>query len=154
MSIRKTQTASAEPAARTASNAPVQQPVAETWEDYMFNEKDLGYYWREFASLLPKEEAANAGRMMNMHPHLLADQQTFEVAVDNDMVQKYMQQLAPKIEAHLQEKLHNRKIRMTTRISEANENMRAYSHVERFQMMSKKNPSLLKLKEALGLELS
>ena len=154
MSIRKTQTASGEPAARTASNAPVQQPVAETWEDYMFNEKDLGYYWREFASLLPKEEAANAGRMMNMHPHLLADQQTFEVAVDNDMVQKYMQQLAPKIEAHLQEKLHNRKIRMTTRVSEANENVRAYSHVERFQMMSKKNPSLLKLKEALGLELS
>lgn len=154
MSIRKTQTASAEPAARTASNVPVQQPVAETWEDYMFNEKDLGYYWREFASLLPKEEAANAGRMMNMHPHLLADQQTFEVAVDNDMVQKYMQQLAPKIEAHLQEKLHNRKIRMTTRVSEANENVRAYSHVERFQMMSKKNPSLLKLKEALGLELS
>lgn len=154
MSIRKTQTASAEPATRTASNAPVQQPVAETWEDYMFNEKDLGYYWREFASLLPKEEAANAGRMMNMHPHLLADQQTFEVAVDNDMVQKYMQQLAPKIEAHLQEKLHNRKIRMTTRVSEANENVRAYSHVERFQMMSKKNPSLLKLKEALGLELS
>lgn len=91
---------------------------------------------------------------MNMHPHLLADQQTFEVAVDNDMVQKYMQQLAPKIEAHLQEKLHNRKIRMTTRVSEANENVRAYSHVERFQMMSKKNPSLLKLKEALGLELS
>lgn len=154
MSIRKTQTASAEPAARTASSTPVQQPVAETWEDYMFNEKDLGYYWREFASLLPKEEAANAGRMMNMHPHLLADQQTFEVAVDNDMVQKYMQQLAPKIEAHLQEKLHNRKIRMTTRVSEANENVRAYSHVERFQMMSKKNPSLLKLKEALGLELS
>lgn len=154
MSIRKTQTATAEPAARTASNAPVQQSVTETWEDYMFNEKDLGYYWREFASLLPKEEAANAGRMMNMHPHLLADQQTFEVAVDNDMVQKYMQQLAPKIEAHLQEKLHNRKIRMTTRVSEANENVRAYSHVERFQMMSKKNPSLLKLKEALGLELS
>jgi DNA polymerase-3 subunit gamma/tau len=43
---------------------------------------------------------------------------------------------------------------MTTRVSEANENVRAYSHVERFQMMSKKNPSLLKLKEALGLELS
>ena len=37
MSIRKTQTASAEPATRTASNAPVQQPMAETWEDYMFN---------------------------------------------------------------------------------------------------------------------
>ena len=43
---------------------------------------------------------------------------------------------------------------MTVHVSAANENLRAYSHVERFQMMSKKNPSLLKLKEAFGLELS
>ena len=153
MSIRKAQTQTAAPTPQPATQAPVQN-AADNWEDYIFNEKDLGYYWREFASLLPKEEAANAGRMMNMHPHLLADQHTFEVAVDNDIVQKYMQHLAPQIEAHLQKKLHNRKIKMTTRVSEANENVRAYSHVERFQMMSKKNPSLLKLKEALGLELS
>lgn len=154
MSIRKTQTQATAPASQpTTQQVPVAH-AADNWEDYIFNEKDLGYYWREFASLLPKEEAANAGRMMNMHPHLLADQHTFEVAVDNDIVQKYMQHLAPQIEAHLQEKLHNRKIKMTTRVSEANENVRAYSHVERFQMMSKKNPSLLKLKEALGLELS
>lgn len=154
MSIRKAQAQPAAPASQPAAQQASVSPAADNWEDYIFNEKDLGYYWREFASLLPKEEAANAGRMRNMHPHLLADQHTFEVAVDNGMVQKYMQQLAPQIEAHLQKKLHNRKIKMTTRVSEANENVRAYSHVERFQMMSKKNPSLLKLKEALGLELS
>ena len=124
------------------------------WEDYIFNEKDLNYYWREFAARLPKEEAANAGRMMNMQPQLLKDGVTFEVAVDNDIVQKYMQQLAPHIETHLRTQLHNRKIRMTVRVSAPNENIRAYSHVERFQMMSQKNPKLLKLKEALGLELS
>ena len=33
---------------------------------------------------------------------------------------------------------------MTVRVSAADENIRAYSHVERFQMMSKKNPNLLK----------
>lgn len=54
----------------------------------------------------------------------------------------------------LRERLHNRKITMTVRVSAPTENIRAYSHVERFQMMSKKNPNLLKLKEALGLELS
>ena len=118
------------------------------------NDCDLNYYWREFATRLPKEEAANAGRMMNMSPKLLDDQTTFEVAVDNEMVQKYMQQLAPQIENHLREQLHNRKIRMTVRGSAADENIRAYSHVERFQMMSKKNPNLLKLKEDFGLELS
>ena len=133
--------------------AQVQQAEKE-WEDYDVYEKDLNYYWREFATRLPKEEKANAGRMMNMSPKLLDDQTTFEVAVDNEMVQKYMQQLAPQIENHLREQLHNRKIRMTVRISAADENIRAYSHVERFQMMSKKNPNLLKLKEEFGLELS
>lgn len=43
---------------------------------------------------------------------------------------------------------------MQVRVSAPNEIVRAYSHVERFQMMSQKNPSLLKLKEELGLELS
>lgn len=57
-----------------------------TYEDYIFNEKDLDYYWREFAAALPKEEKANSARMMNMHPHLLNDT-TFEVTVDNDMVE-------------------------------------------------------------------
>ena len=140
--------------------AVAQKPAAQVrqaekeWEDYDVYEKDLDYYWREFATRLPKEERANAGRMMNMSPKLLDDQTTFEVAVDNEMVQKYMQQLAPQIENHLREQLHNRKIRMTVRVSAADENIRAYSHVERFQMMSKKNPNLLKLKEEFGLELS
>lgn len=124
-----------------------------TYEDYIFNEKDLDYYWREFAAALPKEEKANSARMMNMHPHLLNDT-TFEVTVDNDMVEKYMVQLIPAVQNHLRERLHNRKITMTVRVSAPTENIRAYSHVERFQMMSKKNPNLLKLKEALGLELS
>ena len=123
------------------------------YEDYIFNEKDLDYYWREFAAALPKEEKANSARMMNMHPHLLNDT-TFEVTVDNDMVEKYMIQLIPAVQNHLRERLHNRKITMMVRVSAPTENIRAYSHVERFQMMSKKNPNLLKLKEELGLELS
>lgn len=123
------------------------------YEDYIFNEKDLDYYWREFAAALPKEEKANSARMMNMHPHLLNDT-TFEVTVDNDMVEKYMMQLIPAVQNHLRERLHNRKITMMVRVSAPTENIRAYSHVERFQMMSKKNPNLLKLKEELGLELS
>lgn len=128
--------------------------AADTWEDYIFNEKDLDYYWRDFTNQLPQEEAANAGRMKNMHPKLLKDQTTFEVAVDNEMVQKNMMRLAPQIEDHLHRHLHNRKIKMTVRISEAGENVRAYSQTEKFQLMSKKNPSLKKLKEEFGLEFS
>jgi len=114
----------------------------------------LSYYWREFAQQqLPVEEKANAARMMNITPKLLNDT-TFEVGVDNGMVEKYMTQLAPSIQNYLREKLHNRKITMTVRVFEAKEVIRAYSHVERFQLMSKKNPKLMKLKEIFGLELS
>ena len=142
----------AQPAQKAQTvNRPV---VQETWEDYIFTEKDIDYYWREFAENLPKEETASKGRMQNMHPHLLQDGKTFEIVVDNDMVQNDMEQLASRIIAHLQNKLHNRTIQMKVRVSEETENIRAYSHLERFQMMSQKNPSLVKLKEALGLELS
>ena len=154
ISIRRPQAPQTEKAAPAAQATAAIPQADANWEDYIFNEKDLNYYWREFAARLPKEEAANAGRMMNMQPQLLKDGVTFEVTVDNDIVQKYMQQLAPHIETHLRTQLHNRKIRMTVRVSAPNENIRAYSHVERFQMMSQKNPKLLKLKEALGLELS
>lgn len=154
ISIRRSQAPQTEKATPAAQATAAIPQADANWEDYIFNEKDLNYYWREFAARLPKEEAANAGRMMNMQPQLLKDGVTFEVAVDNDIVQKYMQQLAPHIETHLRTQLHNRKIRMTVRVSAPNENIRAYSHVERFQMMSQKNPKLLKLKEALGLELS
>ena len=118
----------------------------------MFNEKDLGFYWRDFAQKLPVEEKANAARMMNMHPKLL-NNTTFEIGVDNGMVEKYMQQLLPSIQQHLRENLHNRKITMTIRVLEAQEVIRAYSPAERFQLMSQKNPKLLKLKEVFGLEL-
>ena len=124
------------------------------YEDHIFNQRDLSYYWREFAQQqLPVEEKANAARMMNIVPKLLNDT-TFEVGVDNNMVEKYMNQLLPRIQAYLRDRLHNRKITMTVRVLEAKEVVRAYSHVERFQLMSKKNPKLLKLKEVFGLELA
>ena len=153
ISIRRSQTDTPQKEVRTNLDQATLQEEGE-YEDYIFNEKDLNYYWREFAARLPKEEAANAGRMMNLQPRLLSDQKTFEIVVDNELAQKYMQQLTPQIEAHLHKQLHNRQIKMVTRVSAANENMRAYSHVERFQMMSKKNPELIKLKETFGLELS
>lgn len=125
--------------------------AAETKENYVVYEKDLQYYWREFASKLPMEENATAGRMMNMTLKLL-DETTFEVTIDNELVEKYMKNMVRPIENYLRENLHNSKIKMTMRVSEATENIRAYNRVERFQMMSQKNPDLLKLKEIFGLE--
>ena len=150
MSIRHRATQTEAPKVTTPTPTNNQQS---SYEDYVVYEKDLNYYWREFAQRLPVEEKANASRMMNLQPKLLNDT-TFEVGVDNSMVEKYMKQLLPNIQNYLREKLHNRKITMTVRVFEAKEVVRAYSQVERFQLMSQKNPKLMKLKEVFGLELS
>ena len=118
-----------------------------------FEEKDLSFCWFEFANLLPIEEAATAGRMKNMKLKLL-NETTFEVAVDNELVQKYMVGIAPKIEQHMRARLHNRFITMQVRVSAPQETKRAYSRVEQYQMMAKKNPHLQRLKEEFGLEFS
>ena len=148
-----------QPVSNVATNKPTNSSPSTTssvqtdYEDYVVYEKDLIYYWRDFASKLPKEESANAARMMNISPKLLNDT-NFEIGVDNEMVAKYMTQLMPSIQKHLRESLHNRKITMTIRTLEVNEIVRAYSQVERFKLMNEKNPKLQKLKEILGLELS
>lgn len=121
-------------------------------EDYIFNERDVNYYWQEYAGQLPVEQVAIAKRMHNMHPTLLNDT-TFEVTVDNEIISKEFTALIPTIQEYLRTRLKNRKVTMTVRISAPAEKTRAYGRVERFQMMAQKNNALLKLKEELGLEL-
>ena len=101
---------------------------------------------------MPIEQKAIAMRMQNMRLSLLNDA-TFEVVVDNEIVAKDFTALIPGIQAYLRGSLKNRKVTMTVRVSEATENVRAVSRVEKFQMMAQKNNALLQLKEEFGLEL-
>lgn len=125
-----------------------------TDEDQAFSEQDLRRYWLEFAQRLPKEEAANAGRMKTMSPHLLDDNTTFEVVVDNEIVKKYMEDIMPKVRSYLCAQLHNSKVSMTVRVSNPQEVVKAYNRVEQYQMMNQKNPQLQHLREEFGLEFS
>lgn len=125
-----------------------------TDEDQAFSEQDLRRYWLEFAQRLPKEEAANAGRMKTMSPHLLDDNTTFEIVVDNEIVKKYMEDIMPKVRSYLCAQLHNSKVSMTVRVSNPQEVVKAYNRVEQYQMMNQKNPQLQHLREEFGLEFS
>ncbi len=122
-------------------------------EDYMVTEKDISFYWHEFANLLPQEETAMARRMKILQPKLKQNED-FEVVVDNEQVRTYMMQMAPRIEQHMRTQLHNRRITMKVRVAESNEVTRIYSKPELFQMMLRKSPDLQKLREMLNLELS
>ena len=135
----------------TAATAAVQQ-AAQPEEDYIFNERDVNYYWQEYAGRMPKEQVAIAKRMQNMHVSLL-NATTFEAVVDNEIIAKEFTAMIPQLQEYLRTRLKNRKVTMTVRISAPTEKVRAYGRVEKFQMMAQKNDALLQLKEEFGLEL-
>lgn len=122
-------------------------------ENTPITEEKLLFFWHEFANLLPREESAIAKRMKIMQPKL-TDNEHFEVTVNNEQVKVFMLQMAPKIEAHMQNRLHHRNLSMVVQVAEAEVAAKQYTKGEQFQNMAKKNPNLLKLKEAFGLELA
>lgn len=122
-------------------------------EDFIFNDRDLNYYWQEYAGQLPKERVALAKRMQVLRPVLLNNSTTFEIVVDNDMAARDFTALIPELQNYLRGRLKNSKVVMTVRVSEAKETIRAVGRVEKFQMMAKKNQALMQLKEEFGLEL-
>lgn len=127
----------------------VQQPE----EDFMFNDRDLNYYWQEYAGQLPKEQDALAKRMQMLRPALLNNSTTFEVVVDNEFAAKDFIALIPELQDYLRGRLKNSKVMMTVRVSEATETVRPVGRVEKFQMMAQKNQALMQLKDEFGLEL-
>ena len=134
----------------TVAHVPrVQQPE----QDSNFNERDLNYYWQEYAGQLPKEQVAIAKRMQVLRPVLLNNSTTFEIVVDNEIAAKDFTALIPELQDYLRGRLKNSKVVMTVRVSAPTETVRAVGRVEKFQMMSQKNQALLQLKEEFGLEL-
>lgn len=135
-------------AATTAPKVEIQQE-----EDLIFNDRDLNYYWQEYAAQLPKEQNALAKRMQMLHPALFKNSTTFEVVVDNEMAAKDFTALIPQLQEYLRGRLRNSQVAMKVRVSEASETVRPVGRVERFQMMAQKNQALMQLKEEFGLEL-
>ncbi len=122
-------------------------------EDLIFNDRDLNYYWQEYAAQLPKEQDALMKRMQMLRPALFKNSTTFEVVVDNEMAAKDFTALIPELQEYLRGRLRNSQVAMKVRVSEAAETIRPVGRVEKFQMMAQKNQALMQLKEEFGLEL-
>ena len=117
-----------------------------------FTDDELIKSWRNYASLLPKEHKAIAVRMENALLNR-QDALTFEVAVDNKIIEQDFEALRPSILNYLRKELNNGEIKMPLRIMKPAENKRPFSKVEKFQSMAEKNSALLKLRDEFDLEI-
>ena len=122
-------------------------------EDVPVSDDGVRICWKQFASSLPKEESAMASRLLNVRPALEADG-SITISIDNQMVASDLSRMRPQIEVFLRKQLQNNKLSVNVVVEDAQSNRRIYSRVEQFQLLEKRNPALVKLKQALDLDLS
>lgn len=137
--------------AAKATSAPITESVV---GNAPFEERQLNFYWLEFAAKLPIEQTANAMRMQRMQLQLQPDGFTAQTMVENDMVAKEFSQLSIEIETYLRQHLNNNKVKLHIIVNDKKDEVRAFSRSEKVQLMVKKNNSLQTLIEKLGLEIS
>ena len=135
--------------AKTAATVVAEMPQ----ENLPVSEDGVRICWKQYATMLPKEQAAMAGRLLNIRPALKSDL-IVEVCIDNRMVASELSGMKAQIEAYLRQQLQNDKLSVNIIISETQTaHNRIYSRVEQFQIIEKHNPVVRKLKEALDLDL-
>ena len=139
-------------ATQTAVPTPVTEKKPGVVEDLPVSEEGLRICWKQFASTLPKEESAMAGRMMNIRPNLGKGSQ-FTITLDNKLVEQEIRNMKPRIEAYLRQQMQNSTISMEIVLDATQGIHRIYSRVEQFQMMEQRNNALTRLKEAFDLDL-
>ncbi len=118
----------------------------------LFTEKELIQAWKTYAANL-KEEKLLQNTMTLYLPKMISDS-VFEVEVNTELNKQYLTDNSLSILTFLREKLQNGDVVMNIKIAEGNAIKKALTSREIFDEMVQKNPSLQKLSDEFGLELS
>lgn len=137
-------------------NKEEEEEVAENLPDNvgnnLFSEKELLAVWKEYANNL-QEEKLLQNTMLLYLPKMLSNT-VFRVEVNTDINKQYLEDNGVSILSFLRENLQNSEISMEIKISQENTFKKPQTSREIFEEMVQKNPSLQKLSDEFGLELS
>ncbi len=122
-------------------------------EQQPFSQQDLELQWMSMCNRMPQKLSGIATRMKNMNP-TITEFPAVEVVVDNQIAMEQMENIKGSIVNTLKLYLHNNAISLTMRVAEHEEQGKILSRREQYELMEKENPSILKLRELLNLELA
>ena len=127
--------------------------VATKDEELAFTQEELELQWMSMCNRMPQNLSGIATRMKNMNPSILGFPHV-EVVVDNQLAMQQMEDIKGSIVKTLQIYLHNKRITLSIRVAEHQEQEKILSRREQYELMEKENPSIAKLRELLSLELA
>ena len=131
----------------TVSNTMEQQT------DSSFTQEGLELQWMAMCNRMPQQFSGIATRMKNMNP-VITEFPMVEVIVDNALIKQEMEDFKGRIVKTLQNALHNNAITLNIRIAEQQERVIVLTRREQFELMSKENPAVDKLRQVFDLELA
>ncbi len=129
-------------------SAPIDQQTNST-----FTQENLELQWMAMCNRMPQQYSGIATRMKNMNP-VISDFPKVEVVVDNALIKQEMDNFKGRIVKTLQGALQNDAITLDIRIAEQQEHVKILTRREQFELMSKENPAVEKLRQAFDLELA
>ena len=125
-------------------------------EDMPFTQEDLEFQWLSMCNRMPEHRQELAGiatRMKNMNP-VITQLPQVEVTVDNALIKQEMENIQKSIVKTLQIYLRNNQITLSILVSDKPQQTKILSRREQFELMSKENPAVEKLRQEFNLELA
>ena len=102
---------------------------------------------------MPTNLSGIATRMKNMIP-IITEFPAIELIVENQLARNQIEDIKGSILSTLRLHLKNKGITLSTRVAEHEEQMPVMSRREQYKQMEKENPSIIKLRELLDLQLA
>ena len=118
----------------------------------LFSEDQLVAAWKKYADQLDEEKLLK--NTMSLYLPKMKSDTLFEVEVNSELNKQYLTDNSPSLLAYLREKLKNDDITMTITIAKDNAIKKPVTPHEIFNEWAEQNPSLQKLSDEFGLELS
>ena len=142
-----------ESAPKQATNEPnTADRPAETPADNISNEM-LVNAWTSFALQLPENERAVADRMKIITPRM-SDKGTFEISVDNRIVEEMFEQQSHRIATGISKYLNGAMLKMKIKVNEVVVQKHVYDRTKQYEILVEKNRIIEKLRQGLNLELA
>ena len=132
----------------TQRTVPADNPVS----DASFTQEELELQWMSMCNRMPQELSGIATRMKNMNP-VIVEMPQVEVVVDNELIRQEMEAFKNRIVKTLIDHLHNHQITLTIKVAKF-QKVTILTRREQFELMSKNNPAVEKLRQAFDLELA
>ncbi|MEI8005170.1 MAG: DNA polymerase III subunit gamma/tau [Bacteroidota bacterium] len=117
-----------------------------------FTQEELNAAWKEYVAGLKTGIPHLYNSLVQFHP-LLKEDFVIEITLENKLLETELSRIKGEMLGFLRNRLENGKLSLNTKVEENLRESKPYTDKEKFEKMVSKNPSLLKLKEGLDLEI-